>query len=194
MTLWRFRKFYHPPNTSMDKLKRRELARFSSWQFRTFSFSFSNICVSPAIKCLLGSGCMSGMLDYCVHLAWTQASGAWSIHCSTWVKVIESSPSPLRSPMSKHMVMEHLEHVWVTRATWPELPQQKKQRRWRRFRLTLLKQNKDKEGVRGCQPQWSSFTSCSQTGKPMWSHPTRRSWEKLQTFELAPCFCWYKYV
>lgn len=68
----------------------------------------------PAVK---HSGFMSGMLDYCAHLAWTQASGAWSIHCSTWVKVMESSLSLLRSPMSKHMVTEHLEHVWVTRTT-----------------------------------------------------------------------------
>lgn len=103
----------------------------------SISHSLSTVCVSAAFK-YLGSSCMSRMLNYSSHLAWTQASGAWSIHCSTWVKVIECSPSLLRSPMSKHMAMEHLEHVWVTRTTWPQLPQQKRLRRWRRFELTLL--------------------------------------------------------
>lgn len=77
----------------------------------TFTLPFSSSCMFPPIRCLLGCGCMAGMLHYCVHLAWTQASRAWSIQCSTRVKVIESSPSLLRSPMSKHMVTEHLEHV-----------------------------------------------------------------------------------
>lgn len=107
----------------------------ASFYFKSFKnkkkLKSSSHSPGPACKCSLGSGCMPGMLNYCVHLAWTQASRAWSIPCSTWVKVVESSPSLLRSPVSKHMVTKHLERVSVTPASWTR---QERQRRRRRLR------------------------------------------------------------
>lgn len=113
MALYRFREVYHPLWTDSVNTEQTASVSISSTKFTTPT-PLHPRSPPPAVKY---SGFVSGMLDYCAHLAWTQASGAWSIHCSTWVKVMESSLSLLCSPMSKHMVTEHLEHVWVTRTT-----------------------------------------------------------------------------
>lgn len=129
-------------NTNREKNKVH--AGFSSKRVDNSPLSqpHSPAAAAAAVNSYISSCFMTGKLTNCFHLAWTQASGAWSIHCSTWVKVMQSSPSLLCSPMSKHMVTEHLEHVLVTIATWPELEQQRR-RNWKRFqKSTLLKQSK----------------------------------------------------
>lgn len=55
----------------------------------------------PLILKLLPSSCLSDPFfksmtpvhKCCVHLAWTQADGALSIPCTTWVKVVENQSS-----------------------------------------------------------------------------------------------------
>lgn len=83
-------------------------------------------CLSAAFKHSTSPG-----FECCVHLAWTQADGAWSIHCTTQVKVIETGPPLPCSPVSKHMAAEHLERQRVRGTSWP---------RWERRWLTLWKQ------------------------------------------------------
>lgn len=91
---------------------------------------FSNYCLP--LVCLLPSNTPRRLgFECCAHLAWTQVDGAWSIHCTTQVKVIETGTPLPCSPVSKHMAAEHLERQRVRGTSWP---------RWERRRLTLWKQ------------------------------------------------------